>query len=149
MRPGKAIEQGRSTGRPCIAFVLALTLLLAGCGTDVRSLLGKESKLAWDAHQLALAAADLEPGLENPLYDAGEAKQEACQPIDRSVIRAIERSGGLSFGEQFVSDLSRLVVFVFPIGFVERCAEAHDDFEQEFVTLNDRLEEFDITANDL
>ncbi len=85
MRPNKDIMPGRSTGgRPGTALVLALCVLLAGCGNNVMSLLQEESQLVWDAHQVAMAASDLEPGLEDAFYGAEMAKLDACRPIDEA-----------------------------------------------------------------
>ena len=124
-----------------MALLLALCILLAGCGNNVMTLLQEESEIVWDAHQVAMAAGDLEPGLEDAFYDAEMAKFEACRPIDEAAADAVEAGGVTSFTKHFVSDASRLVAFVIPLPSVERCAKAHDDYRREYSALRTRLEE--------
>ena len=140
MPPNRNILPGRLTPRPGAALLLALCILLAGCGNNVTTLLQEESQLAWDAHQAAMAASDLEPGLEDAFYDAEMAKFEACRPIDEAVADAVEAGSMISFAKQFVSDASRLVAFIIPLPSVERCAKAHEDYRREYSALRTRLE---------
>ena len=143
MRPSKTIALGRFFNRPDRAFLVALALLLAGCGTDVKRLIGEETQLAWDAHQVAMDAADLEPGLEEPIYAAELTKLEACEDINENVAESIRKGGIFTFGEQFLTDLSLLTAYVIPLASVERCAEAHETYKQEYVSLRDRLEGYE------
>lgn len=129
-------------GRLCMAIALALCILLPGCGNNVMSLLQEEIQIAWDAHQVAMDAGDLEPGIEDAFFDAELAKLEACRPIDEAVAETVEAGGALSFAKQFVGDASRLVAFVIPLPSVEKCAKAHDVFQLEYSALRTRLEEY-------
>ena len=146
MQPGNAIAAGRLFNRPDRAVLVILSFLLAGCGTDVKRLIGEETRMAWDAHQVAMDASELEPGLEEPIFAAEMWKLEACEEINQTVAESIERGGIFSFGEQFLTDLSLLAAYMFPLTSVERCAKAHDHYKQEFVSLRKRLESHDRQA---
>lgn len=124
--------------------LIVLSLAVAGCGTDVMSLLREESKITWDAHAAAYTASELDLGLEKPIYDAEFAKMAACQQVDQSVTEYIANFGKLSFAEQFKSDLTRLLVFVLPVTQVEDCADAYKAYVHEYLTLSARLKELDI-----
>lgn len=143
MQHSKTIASGRFFNRPDRAFLAVLMLLLAGCGTDVKRLIGEETRMAWDAHQIAMDAADLEPGLEESIYAAELTKLEACEDINENVAESIRKGGIFSFGEQFMTDLSLLTAYLFPLTSVERCADAHEIYEQEFVTLQQKLESYE------
>jgi len=102
--------------------VLAATILLSGCGTNVLYILSEESRVLTEADPLVRSAEELGNGLERPVYAAEEFKDRACDFLHAAVLDRFQRNPGL--GEQFVSDLSSAVVLLFPIPRVERCAEA-------------------------
>lgn len=159
MQPRNTIAAGRFFNRPAQvapravqgdvlgavpgAVLVVLSLLLAGCGTDVKRLIGEETRVAWEAHQIAMDAAELEPGIVEPLDAAELSKLEACEDINGAIAESIEKGGIFSFGEQFVTDLSLLAAYMFPLTSIERCAEAHDTFSHEFVSLQKRLESYE------
>lgn len=151
MQPSNSSAAGRFVNRPAQslqgaapgAFLVLLAFLLAGCGTDVKRLIGEETRMAWDAHQIAMDASELEPGIEESIYAAEMSKLEACEGINGTVAESIEKGGIFSFGEQFLTDLSLLAAYMFPLTSVERCAEAHNTYKQEFVFLQKRLESYD------
>ena len=151
MQPRNTIVAGRSFDRPAPAvlgaapgaFLVVLSFLLAGCGTDVKRLIGEETHVAWEAHQIAMDAAELDPGIVELLDAAELSKLEACEDINQTVAESIEKGGIISFGEQFLTDLSLLAAYMIPLTSVERCAEAHDNFSQEFVSLQKRLESYE------
>ena len=99
--------------------------------------------MAWDAHQIAMDAAELEPGLEESIYAAELSKLEACESINDSIAESIRKGGETSFGEQFLTDLSLLTALLFPVTSVERCAEAHRNYNQEFAALQQELEGYE------
>lgn len=132
------------TGR---TLLLLLFLALAGCGTDVMSMLREESRFAWHAHETATAASELNLGLEEPLYDAELAKVMACQPVDETVTGYVGSFGKVSFGEQFKADLMRVVAFAFPVTSVEKCAMAFKTYKQEYLALSARLKEAKILSD--
>lgn len=143
MQSNKTIASGRFLNRPDRAFLVALSLLLAGCGTDVKRLIGEETRMAWDAHQIAMDAADMEPGLEEPIYSAEMSKLEACEDINESIADGIRKGGIFSFGERFLTDLSLLTAYLIPLAPVERCAKAHQNYKQEFLTLREQVEQYE------
>lgn len=119
---------------------MGFCLLLTACGTDILDLVREDSRLTWDAHLLSLAAADLDHGIEDALYDAELEKIEVCAPLNTRVQEEILRRHRASFGKRFVSDLKRLFILIVPVGWIERCAQAHKAFERQFLDLRQRLE---------
>jgi hypothetical protein len=115
-------------------IIIALCSLLAGCGTDVKSLLEEEGRLSWESDDLIAAAEDLDRGLEEPVYDAEAAKHAACEEVIEGLKKRIY-APDISFGEQFVSDIVLLVVFIVPIGSVETCAGAQKRYKAELLAL--------------
>ena len=118
---------------------LALCLLLTGCGTDVMALLDEDGRVFWQADPIIAAAEDLDRGLEAPIIDAESAKQVACEPVYAKTKQQIYE-GDWSYWEKFWSNLALLVVEVFPVQLVERCAQAHEDYNRELGALRQRLE---------
>ncbi len=123
------------------SIIIASCAALIGCGTNVRKLLEDDSRASWQAYSVVEQAEALDVGLEKPIYDAEAVKDEACEPIYAAAAEKIS-SGTLSFWDQLWSDLVQFVVLVVPIGTVETCAEAHERYEDEIVTLRYRLERF-------
>lgn len=95
---------------------------LPGCGTNVQWLLTEEGRLTSEADRLATAAEPLGTGVEEKVYVAEDAKLEACRFLTEATVERMQREP--SFGEQFVSDLTSVVVLMVPIGPVEDCAAA-------------------------
>lgn len=121
------------------ALLLASALALAGCGTDVLTMVKKESQITWDAHSVAFAASKLDQGLEKRIYDAEFAKVKACRQVDKGVSEYIENYGRITFFEQLKADFTRLLVFVFPVTSIENCADAYNYYVREYLTLSARL----------
>ena len=71
------------------------------------------------------------------------SKLEACEDINETAAESIRKGGIFSFSEQFLTDLSLLAALMFPLTSVERCADAHDNYKQEFVSLQKRLEGYE------
>jgi hypothetical protein len=88
-----------------------------------------------------MAAADLDLGLEDRLYDAEAAKVEACAVVNERVRQRMFDGFGIPFGEAFVSDLRRLFVWLVPVESVERCKMAHREFMREFLVPKRRLQD--------
>lgn len=107
----------------CWRFVpLAAAILVSGCGTNVQYLMSEESRVLSEADPVTMAAEELANGLEKPVYAAEQDKDRACEFLHAAALERFQSKPGL--GEQFVSDLSSVVVLLFPIPRVERCAEA-------------------------
>jgi hypothetical protein len=124
--------------------VLSLGSLLAGCGTNVQWLLAEEGRLTPEADRLATTAETLGTGIEQPVYDAEDAKLEACRFLNEATLDRIENEP--SFGEQFVSDLSAVVVLLFPVGPVERCADSLEAYRTSIAKLERELIELGVIA---
>ena len=118
--------------------IVALCVLLAGCGTDVRSLLSEESRTYWQDQETVAAAEELDLGLENPVFDAESAKYQNCESVYNATKDRIY-AGELSSWEQFWSKFTEILVRIIPIESVERCAAAHERYDKEVVALRERL----------
>lgn len=105
---------------------MVLTLLLSGCGTNVMWVLKEESRVMAEADALVTSAEEAGNGLEQPVYEAEAAKDEACQFLHSAVFDRFNRDPG--FFEQFVSDLSAAVALMVPVAQVEDCADAFDSY---------------------
>jgi hypothetical protein len=123
---------------------LSLCTVLAGCGTNVQWLLAEEGRLTPEADRLATTAEGLGTGIEQPVYDAEDAKLEACRFLNEATVERIENEP--SFGEQFVSDLSAVVVLLVPVGPVERCADSLDAYRTSIAELERELIELGVIA---
>ena len=131
----------RTAGAIGVAFLCAA---LAGCGTNVRWLLTEESRLTPEADRLATTAEALEDGIEQPVYAAEDAKLEACRFLTEATVERIESEPTLA--EQFVSDLSAVVVLLVPIERVERCAESLDAYRDSIAELEHKLIDMGVLA---
>jgi len=127
-----------------LAF-LPLCALLAGCGTNVQYLLAEESRLTPEADRATSAAESLNNGIEKPVYDAEDAKLEACRFLHEATVQRME-AGSPTFGQQFVSDLSSVVVLLVPVGPVERCADSIHAYGDSIAKLEQRLVELGVLA---
>ena len=113
--------------------LLALTLFLTGCGTNVMWLLSEESRIMAEADPLVVSAEQAGNGLEAPVYAAEDAKNAACDFLHHAVFDRFARDP--NFFEQFTSDLSSAIVLMLPIGQVEDCAEAFAAYSAAVDTL--------------
>ncbi len=120
---------------PLSAFALLLLCSLpAGCGTNVQWLLAEQGRLTPEADRLATAAEALGTGVEQPVYDAEDTQLAACRFLTEATIERMQQDP--SFGEQFVSDLSAVIVLLVPVKPVERCAASINAYRDSI----DRLE---------
>lgn len=115
-------------------------LLVAGCGTNVRHLVERDSAIMPQAAAVVSTAEMAGPELSEPVYAAEDNKIAACKFMNDAVIERMRRDP--SFGEQFVSDLGVVVALLVPIAKVERCAEAFDSYVATVDALEQRLSEF-------
>jgi len=118
---------------PCWT-VLLLCLILGGCGTSVTGLIQENSELLWRAEDVIGAAEEFDRGLEEPVYDAEDARQEACQFLTEATAKRMF-ARETTFFEQLGSDLGQLVVLILPVGRVERCAQAQKRYKQTIASL--------------
>ncbi len=132
--PSRAERKTDGTGRIGVAGILAVLGLLTGCGTDVRTMLVDESRLAWQAQAVLTAAAEAEPGSEELVHAAEAAKQQACAEINQATMRRW-RGVDRSFTDGLLGELTQFVVLVYPVETVEQCAEAHRRYRDEVLAL--------------
>ncbi len=124
---------------------------LVACGTNVRDLLSEEAELTWQANSAIAAAEQQDPTLVAPVLvaevEAAEAaKVEACAPVNDALqerMRGAEEEP--DFTEEIYSDIEDLMVRMFPIGEIEDCADAHEDYRESVNALQGRLEELGVT----
>lgn len=125
----------------CRSLVLSLSLLLAGCGTDIKTLLDEDSQLLWRADPIVAAAKALNRELAEPVNAAEIAKFEACEALYTAAEEESFSEDEGSLAEKIWSDLGLLFVRVFPVESVERCARALERYSRELDALRRRLEE--------
>lgn len=102
--------------------------------------------MTWQATAAVAAAHERDPDLAREVEAAEEAKIVACEPVNAALqerIRGEEEDG--DFGDEVYAELSDFVVRVFPIGDVEDCAEAHEEYRASIQALQHRLAELDVT----
>lgn len=133
----RTIARLRKTGRGPATTALLLCGLLAGCGTNVQWLLAEQGRLTHEADRLATAAEDLGSGMEQPVYDAEDRQLAACGFLTDAVADGLEQKP--SFGKQFVSDLSAVLVLLVPVEPVETCADSVDAYRASIAQLEDEL----------
>jgi hypothetical protein len=124
------------TGLPASALLL-LCSLLAGCGTNVQWLLAEQGRLTPEADRLATAAESLGTGIEKPVYDAEDSQLAACRFLTEATVERMQADP--TFGEQFVSDLSAVVVLLVPVEPVERCADSINAYRDSIAQLEHEL----------
>jgi hypothetical protein len=129
---------------PTVLYGLPLCALLAGCGTNVKWLLAEESRLTPEADRLATAAEAVGTGIEQPVYEAEDAKIEACRFLNEATVEQMQREP--TFAEQFVSDLSAVIVLLVPVATVERCADSLDAYRTSIARLQDQLIDLGVLA---
>lgn len=112
------------------------TLLLAGCGTNVRWLVERNGTLTREADWLAAEAGE---GLVEPVLAAESERTAACAEIDHAAMQRLDGEDP-TFVEQLLSDLAQVAVLIVPVGDVERCAEAQRHYEAAVAALARRLE---------
>ena len=103
------------------SLVVALFLLLAGCGTNVKTLLEEDARLFWQADSIVMAAEDLDRNLVERVVAAELAKIEACDALYSAAEENFDESEW-SHAKKFWSDVTMLFVRVFPVESVERCS---------------------------
>jgi hypothetical protein len=126
---------------------LALLLvgsLLGGCGTNVQWLLSEQGRLTPEADRLASAAEPLGTGLEKPVYDAEDTQLDACRFLTEATVERMQQDP--TFGQQFVSDLSEVVVLLVPIEPVERCADSIRAYQDSIAQLERELIKLGVVA---
>jgi len=132
------------TGLPALA-VLLFCSLLAGCGTNVQYLLAEQGRLTPEADRLAGAAEPLGTGMEKSVYDAEDKQLADCRFLTEATVDRMQQQNP-TFGEQFVSDLSEVVVLLVPIAPVERCADAIHDYRDSIAQLERELINLGVVA---
>ena len=115
-------------------IALLLCLILGGCGTSVTALLQENSELFWRAEDAIGAAEELDRDLEEPVYDAEDVRQKACQFLTDATAKRMFATE-TSFVEHFRSDIGKLLVLIVPVERVERCAKAQGHYKQAIATL--------------
>jgi hypothetical protein len=124
--------------------LLLLGTLLAGCGTNVQWLLKEQGRLTPEADRLATAAEDLGTGIEQPVYDAEDSQLAACRFLTEATVEGMQRKP--SFGEQFIADLSAVIVLLVPVEPVESCADSLDAYRDSIARLEGELIELGVVA---
>ncbi len=137
---GSTLRAPRHSRARCVlaGVLLAGGAALAGCGTDVKDMLQEESATFWE-DQMVLEQADAR-GLEHDLYRIEARKHEACSFLTEAMSQRVRAGGDSGFIESAWQDVRQLMVEVFPVARVERCAEAHDEYDAEIALLEQRLE---------
>ena len=131
------------TGLRALALLL-LCSLLAGCGTNVQWLLAEQGRLTPEADRLATAAESLDSGIEKPVYDAEDNQLEACRFLTEATVERLQQDP--TFGEQFVSDLSAVIVLLVPVAPVERCADSLNAYRDSIGQLERELVKLGVVA---
>lgn len=131
------IQRRRRFGWIAALPLLLCASLLTACGTDVGWLLTRDSNLVAEADKATTAAEAIDPDLSTALYDAEDAKRDACQPIYASISELMQRSP--SYGEELASDLGLFFAFFFPIDEIERCAKAQAAYASAIDELRQQL----------
>lgn len=122
--------------RVASALLLSLCLIagLAGCGTNIKWLLAKEADGAWENDTLTQKVERLAPEALGEVRAAEDAKFERCRRIDEAVQERLDQVR-IGFWEQFLADLKLLGALLLPVPFVERCADAHEDYDEAILKL--------------
>jgi len=129
----------------CALALLLLSGPLAGCGTNVQWLLAEQGRLTPEADRLATAAESLGTGIEQPVYDAEDGQLAACRFLTEATVERMQQ-GQTTFGEQFVSDLSEVIVLLVPVAPVERCAESIHAYKDSIAQLERELIKLGVVA---
>jgi hypothetical protein len=132
------------TGLSALALLL-LSGLLAGCGTNVQWLLAEQGRLTPEADRLATAAETVGTGIEQQVYDAEDGQLAACRFLTEATVERMQQ-GQTTFGEQFVSDLSEVIVLLVPVGPVERCADSIHAYKDSIAQLERELIKLGVVA---
>lgn len=126
-------------------FPLLACPVLSACGTNVQWLLAEEGRLTSEADRLATAAETLGTGVEEKVYDAEDAKLEACRFLTEATVQRMQQEP--TFAEQFMSDLSSVVVLLVPIAPVETCADALGSYGSSIAQLKQELIDLGVIAS--
>ena len=138
-----AATEPMRTGLRASALLL-LCSLLAGCGTNVQWLLTEQGRLTPVADRLATAAEALGTGIERPVYDAEDSQLAACRFLTEATVERMQEDP--TFGEQFVSDLSVVIVLMVPVEPVERCADSINAYRDSIAQLEHELIKLGVVA---
>jgi hypothetical protein len=138
-----AATKSLRTGLPAVALLL-LCSLLGGCGTNVQWLLAEQGRLTPEADRLATAAETLGTGIEQPVYDAEDTQLAACRFLTEATVERMQQDP--TFGEQFVSDLSAVIVLLVPVEPVESCADSINAYRDSIAQLEHELVKLGVVA---
>lgn len=127
-----------------VLALLAACMILPGCGTNVQWLLAEEGRLTSEADRLATAAETLGTGMEERVYEAEDTKLEACRFLTEATVERMQNEP--TFGEQFVSDVSSVLVLLVPIAPVEGCADALQSYRDSIAQLERQLIDLGVIA---
>jgi hypothetical protein len=139
-----AAARPKRTGYSALALLL-LCGLLGGCGTNVQWLLAEQGRLTPEADRLATAAESLGNGIEQSVYAAEDSELEACRFLTEATVERMQEDAP-TFGEQFVSDLSSVIVLLVPVEPVERCADSINAYRDSIAELEHELIELGVLA---
>ncbi len=128
---------------PAVALLL-LCGLLAGCGTNVQWLLTEQGRLTPEADRLARAAEDLGAGIERSVYDAEDRQLVACRLLTEAAVAGMQQKP--NFGEQFISNLSAVIVLLVPMDPVESCADSIKAYRDSIAHLAGELIKLGVVA---
>ena len=133
----------RSERRPAVPHAaLVAALATTACGTDVQALLEAEAQMTWQASEVVNTAQYYDPTLAEPVERAEAAKVEACQDITQALQRRIrgEAEERSDLGDDIVAGLEEFMAWALPIGPVEDCADAQEQYRQSILDLERRLQ---------
>lgn len=141
LKAGGALSPNHSPLGPTLGRQMAVTLslVLAGCGSDVESLLAQDSALFWVANESVTEASAFDPALAGPVTKAEAVKQIACARI-YAAMSARVAAGEPSLGDRVVDTMSALFVRVVPVPSVERCAVAIAAYRDAVASLERTLQ---------
>jgi hypothetical protein len=106
--------------------------------------LAEQGRLTPEADRLATAAESLGTGIEQPVYDAEDSQLAACRFLTEATVERMQADP--TFGEQFVSDLSAVVVLLVPVEPVERCADSINAYRDSIAQLEHELIKLGVLA---
>lgn len=102
--------------------------------------------MTWQATAAVAAAHERDPELAREVEAAEAAKIEACEPVNNALQERIRgEAEDQDFGDEVYAELTDFMVRVFPIGEVEECAEAHEDYRASIVALQHQLEVLEVS----
>src|SRR5262245_19694063 len=130
------MDRGGMASANSVLTITTLTLALTSCGNNLPWLITQNSRLVAEADRAVSAAEPLGTGLEQPVYEAETAKNDACKFIYDEMSERMDRES--RFAERFRTDVSTLFVLLVPVPDVERCARAFDAYHASVIALDHR-----------